>query len=74
MAFYFFGVLGILWCIIMAIFGFDTPRNDPRITKHEKDYIEQSLGFTEESVVSIALDDVTLVLKSSIFSTTKLLG
>ncbi|XP_060531389.1 putative inorganic phosphate cotransporter [Cylas formicarius] len=43
-AFHFFSFLGIVWCILMAVFGYDTPEEHPKISKAEKFYIEHSLG------------------------------
>ncbi|KAH1021984.1 hypothetical protein HUJ04_011460 [Dendroctonus ponderosae] len=48
MAFYFYGVLGIAWCIVMGILGHDRPKVHPSISQTEKWYIESSLGHTNE--------------------------
>ncbi|KAL1509308.1 hypothetical protein ABEB36_004070 [Hypothenemus hampei] len=49
-AFYLYGVLGVIWCILMIILGFDSPALHPSINKSEKFYIENSLGHTEKKV------------------------
>lgn len=48
LAFYFFGCLGFLWCISMALFGSDDPKQDPRISHEEREFIEKSLGNVSE--------------------------
>lgn len=51
MAFYFYGVLGLVWCVLMFFFGYDSPSEHPSISKAEKFYIENSLGHTKEKIV-----------------------
>lgn len=37
--FYVFGIVGFLWCILWAVFVFETPETHPRIDPKEKKYI-----------------------------------
>ena len=37
------GLLGILWCILWAMVGYNEPASHPRITKEERDYIESNI-------------------------------
>ncbi|KAF7287841.1 hypothetical protein GWI33_000194 [Rhynchophorus ferrugineus] len=48
LVFYLYGALGLLWCVMMIILGYDSPAEHPKITKAEKLYIEKSLGHTDE--------------------------
>ncbi|XP_060526465.1 putative inorganic phosphate cotransporter [Cylas formicarius] len=48
--FYLYGSLGVGWCIIMAIFGYNSPSLHPTISQAEKLYIEKSLGHTDEKL------------------------
>lgn len=40
------GSLGFAWCVIWFLLAYDTPADHPRITLHERRYIEISLGET----------------------------
>lgn len=42
--FYISGGVGVLWCILWAIFGSNSPEECKRISKEEKHYIQSSLG------------------------------
>ncbi|XP_050295558.1 putative inorganic phosphate cotransporter [Anthonomus grandis grandis] len=50
MAFYFYGLLGAVWCIFMILFGYNAPSNYPKISQAEKNFIEQNTGLTQEHV------------------------
>ncbi|CAH1123595.1 unnamed protein product [Ceutorhynchus assimilis] len=43
MVFYLYGGLGIIWCVLMALLGHDSPSIHPYISKAEQFYIERSL-------------------------------
>lgn len=43
-AFRLMGILGLIWCVLMAIFGYDSPGRHPTISQVERLYIERSLG------------------------------
>ncbi|XP_060531328.1 putative inorganic phosphate cotransporter [Cylas formicarius] len=47
MVFYFYSALGFVWCVIMAIFGHNSPAEHPSISVAEKFFIENSLGHAE---------------------------
>lgn len=42
--FYISGGVGVLWCILWAIFGSNSPEECKRISEEEKHYIQSSLG------------------------------
>ncbi|XP_044258785.1 vesicular glutamate transporter 2.2-like [Tribolium madens] len=42
--FYFFGTIGLVWFVVWWIVVAESPAEDPRISKEELDYIQQSLG------------------------------
>lgn len=42
--FYIWGAFGVLWSGLWAVYGSNSPEVCPRISKEEKDYIQQSLG------------------------------
>ncbi|CAH1790136.1 unnamed protein product, partial [Owenia fusiformis] len=44
--FYVFGLSCILWLFLWLFHVFDTPRDHPRISKAERDFIEDSIGKT----------------------------
>ncbi|XP_066140972.1 putative inorganic phosphate cotransporter [Euwallacea fornicatus] len=48
MIFYMYGSLGILVSVLFAIVGYNSPAVDPTISEAEKQYIERSLGHTDE--------------------------
>lgn len=52
MVFYLTGLVGLVWLLAFAIFGYDSPAAHPYISKSEKYYIEASLGHTDEKIVS----------------------
>ena len=37
------GVVGTIWFVIYSLYAFDTPAKNPRISKKERVYIENSL-------------------------------
>ncbi|XP_030767305.1 putative inorganic phosphate cotransporter [Sitophilus oryzae] len=45
-AFYFFGGVGLGWCVLWIIWGRNSPADDKTITPEEKYYIESSLKNT----------------------------
>ncbi|KAH1015757.1 putative inorganic phosphate cotransporter [Dendroctonus ponderosae] len=47
-AFYLFGIIGLLWCIIWTIFGANSPQEHKYITKEEQFYIQSSIGDIEQ--------------------------
>ncbi|XP_030762119.1 putative inorganic phosphate cotransporter [Sitophilus oryzae] len=49
LVFYVFGGLGLLWCILMVFFGYDSPGVHPTISAQEKKFIEGSLGKSEDN-------------------------
>uniref|UniRef100_A0A1L8DE27 Sialin n=2 Tax=Nyssomyia neivai TaxID=330878 RepID=A0A1L8DE27_9DIPT len=46
--FYFFGVLGCIWCIAWLIIIKASPEKDPYISRAEKEYILSSIGSNEK--------------------------
>ncbi|XP_055370914.1 sialin [Condylostylus longicornis] len=46
LAFYIFGILGIIWFIFWMLLVFDTPSAHPRISYKELNYIERSIRLT----------------------------
>lgn len=46
-AFYISGGLGMLWCIVWMLLSNDSPNDDSRISVLEKDYINNSILFTD---------------------------
>ncbi|KAI1729016.1 major facilitator superfamily domain-containing protein [Ditylenchus destructor] len=44
--FYSLGVIGLIWCVGWSVIAADSPRKHRRISKHEKNYIIDSLGET----------------------------
>ena len=53
MVFYLYGAIGVLWCLVMLMFGYNSPADHPKIGKPEKFYIESSLGHEDEKTVGI---------------------
>lgn len=51
--FYTTGLLGVGWCLIWYYLAFNTPKEHPRITKEELNYIENNVG--EEVLMSVSL-------------------
>ncbi|XP_050295411.1 putative inorganic phosphate cotransporter [Anthonomus grandis grandis] len=49
-AFYSYGIIGIIWCFLMIIFGYNSPSENPYISKAEKYYIESNLGHTDGKI------------------------
>ncbi|XP_065566506.1 uncharacterized transporter slc-17.2-like isoform X2 [Artemia franciscana] len=47
--FYVGGVMGLLWCICLTIFVFDSPSCHPRITQEEKEFLEKNSQTEDES-------------------------
>ncbi|XP_076263453.1 putative inorganic phosphate cotransporter isoform X2 [Rhynchophorus ferrugineus] len=43
-AFYFFGALGLIWCVFWLIFSAESPASHRTISNEEKKYIQHSLG------------------------------
>ncbi|KAF7271632.1 hypothetical protein GWI33_015514 [Rhynchophorus ferrugineus] len=43
-SFYFFGILGLVWCVLWLLLGADSPATHRSISMSERVYIEQSLG------------------------------
>lgn len=50
LAFYVFGILGIIWFIFWMYLVYDKPSVHPRITAKELEYIERCTGVTKKSV------------------------
>ncbi|XP_060518437.1 putative inorganic phosphate cotransporter [Cylas formicarius] len=46
-SFYVFGACSVLWCVIWAIFSYDSPSEHPTISPVERRYIEHSLSEQE---------------------------
>ncbi|CAG9864853.1 unnamed protein product [Phyllotreta striolata] len=51
--FYFFGAVGILWCLLWAWIVSDSPEDDPKISKEELDYILNSLEVKSNKATKI---------------------
>ncbi|XP_060531442.1 putative inorganic phosphate cotransporter isoform X2 [Cylas formicarius] len=47
LVFYFYGVLGLLWCIVMVLCGYNSPVEHPSINSSERSFIESSLGHAD---------------------------
>lgn len=47
--FYFFGILGIIWCILFYWLGTDYPLNHSKISSKEVEYINKSLNSLNNS-------------------------
>lgn len=50
-AFYFFGIIGFIWCIFWVIYSAETPAAHGRISEKERKYIEHSLGQQDDHLV-----------------------
>lgn len=55
LVFYIYGVAGLIWCMLMAVFGFNSPTTHPSINENEKYFIENSLGHGDQQTVSLKL-------------------
>ncbi|CAH1154511.1 unnamed protein product [Phaedon cochleariae] len=44
MGFYLFSIFGLIWCLLCALFGSNSPADHASISKEERFYIESSLG------------------------------
>ncbi|KAF7278773.1 major facilitator superfamily transporter 10 [Rhynchophorus ferrugineus] len=53
LAFYLFGVLGLIWFIFWMLFVYDNPMSHPRIDKQEQAYILASIGPQNEDRSSV---------------------
>ncbi|XP_030750016.1 putative inorganic phosphate cotransporter isoform X1 [Sitophilus oryzae] len=51
-AFYFFGSLGIVWCVFWLLYSAESPAHHTKISHIEKTYIQQSLGQHTDDLVS----------------------
>lgn len=51
--FYTTGLLGVGWCLLWYYLAFNTPKEHPRITKEELNYIENNVG--EDVLMSVSL-------------------
>lgn len=51
--FYVFGALAILWFLFWCVFVTETPAGHPGISSAELEYIQQSIGFTDEQTKRI---------------------
>ncbi|XP_065843595.1 sialin-like [Oscarella lobularis] len=58
--FYVFGTLGLIWCILWFALVHSSPRNHPRISAEERDYIESSIRDEEIRKQSETSDDVSV--------------
>ena len=47
--FYFFGILGLVWCLIFFLICYKDPESHPFIKDSEKDYLKQELGTLQRS-------------------------
>ena len=43
------GSIGVLWCILWLLLGFDSPSTHPRISQFERIYIESSIASAEKN-------------------------
>uniref|UniRef100_A0A8D8VYQ6 Inorganic phosphate cotransporter n=1 Tax=Cacopsylla melanoneura TaxID=428564 RepID=A0A8D8VYQ6_9HEMI len=48
-AFYFFGILGIIWYIIFCVLCYNDPNSNPFISQEEKDFLEKEIGSLSRS-------------------------
>ncbi|XP_066253945.1 putative inorganic phosphate cotransporter [Euwallacea similis] len=48
MVFYVYGLAGLLFCLMLAFMGYNSPADHPNIGREEKFYIEKSLGYTDK--------------------------
>lgn len=56
--FYFFAVLGPIWCVIWWTFGKDLPEKDKKISKAELDYIKAGQGKKEVAGIALTTKEV----------------
>lgn len=43
-AFYMWGILGIIWCVFFLIYGYSEPETSPVITDKEKEFLQENIG------------------------------
>lgn len=61
--FYFFGTVGLLWCLLFSFLGYNQPSEAPNITEEETNYIMLGSGVsTEKKVILNFLQLNVLVL------------
>lgn len=51
LAFYIFGILGIIWFLFWLVLVYDTPQTHPRITSNERAYIEYSVRRDDDELL-----------------------
>lgn len=54
-SFYFFGTLGLVWCVFWLLFGADSPSTHKSIGLEEKEYIERSLGQEDDNLKNVQI-------------------
>lgn len=52
MIFYVFNAVSLLWCLLFAFFGYNSPNDHPTITEGEKKLICSTTGITSKNKVS----------------------
>lgn len=50
--FYLFNAIGLVWCVLFAIYGCNTPRKHKMITEEECNYICSNTGITGDKKVT----------------------
>lgn len=58
LAFYIFGILGIIWFIFWLYLVYDTPSSHPRITAAERAYIERAVKRPDDELLDPAEESV----------------
>jgi sugar phosphate permease len=53
MIFYSVGLLGVIWTLMYILLGSSSPQSSAIITAEEKEYIQSSLGTSEDTEVGI---------------------
>jgi len=58
LAFYIFGILGIVWFVFWLYLVYDTPHSHPRITTEERMYIERAVKRQDDELLDPAEENV----------------
>ncbi len=58
LAFYIFGILGVIWFVFWLYLVYDTPHSHPRITTAEREYIERAVKRPDDELLDPAEENV----------------